>query len=129
MTNEAGCKPRVLLTPFTWGTDVLEYQDKLADMNCEVEVRLVQEIEQAEGPYDLIIQMGLSGDAGKKRGLEYLRNLRRRFNSPILVVSGHYASYALGEVKRCGANDFMERDKVADFVPKVNALLGIKTAG
>jgi|GEM_PF-4272511 len=124
-------KPHVLMAPYTYLPDIIDLHDVLTkEFGCEVSIRSKSEITETSGPYDLVIQMGLDAEEKKELGLEYLRLLRQKFGStPILVISGHDASYALEEVLEHGATDFLARKhEPHEFIRKVKELLQTKTA-
>ncbi len=129
-TTDRGAQPRVLLAPYTTNRDVVDHYAVLSlDLRYLVDVKLNDNV----GEYDLIVQIGLGPDPVKIKGLEYLRALRNYYpTTPILVVSGHDPSYALGEVQRAGADDFLQKtapNEMEEFKRRVQALLKRKTAG
>lgn len=128
--TDAQRAPRVLLAPYTGSKDVVEHFRVLHfEHNFDVDLKLGA---MPHGEYDLIIQMGLGPDPERIKGLSYVRILRNAFpKTPILVVSGHDPSYALEEVRRYGADDFVQKNAPHEmelFMERVRALLTRKTA-
>jgi DNA-binding response OmpR family regulator len=126
-------RPQVLLAPFTGSKYVVEHFEILTfQLDCEVDLTLASS-EKNNGPYDLIVQMGLGPKEDMGKGLEYLCKLRGRFpRTPILVISGNDASYAFEQVRQSGADDYLRRDQpneADEFIAKVRAILKLKTPG
>jgi hypothetical protein len=134
-------QPKVLLAVNTGHRYALQYFDLLRTMGCDAEISSYKndEIEYMKGPYDLIIHMGLGKERTRVAGLEKVRRTSRKLfpGVPLLVLSGHDPSYALGEVRAKGAADFLQCKVVGKprelcpeekevFVEKVRKLLGPK---
>ncbi len=121
---------RVLLAHYTGSKHVVECFEVLyMQLGYYVDIKLLGAIGDQ---YDLIVHMGLGPDEAKLEGLEHVQELRKQFpKTPMLVVSGHNPSYALEEVKRYGADDFLRKNDSGDtteFVRRIEALLQNKPA-
>jgi DNA-binding NtrC family response regulator len=121
-------QPRVLLALYNGYRYALYYFDILLKMGCNPVVTAYDkgEINTKIGmPFDLIIHMGLGDKEDRKAGLEKVSYAAQIFPGvPVLVMSGHDPSYALGEVLRKGAADYLQRpvrDKLAPTQREIDA--------
>lgn len=139
-----GERPRVLLALNTGHRYAMYYFEALLEMGCAPQVTSYtgDEIKHMkEYPYDLLVHMGLGEKEKRLNGLELVQHASELFPGvPLLVISGHHPSYALPEVLRRGAADFLHRPDrleagdrptsadIAEFEERVRHLLRIKGA-
>jgi DNA-binding NtrC family response regulator len=137
-------RQRVLLVLNTGHRYAMHYFEALLDIGCAPEVTSYKgdEIKSKIGcSFEVLVHMGLGDKEERMHGLELVQHANELFPGvPILVLSGHDASYALPEVLRRGAADFLHRpdrsaesnvpsaDDIAEFLRKVQQLLLITGA-
>lgn len=109
---------------------IVHHFEMLLKIGCRPVISsfIKNEVQNVAGTFDLVIQMGLGEKSEHLLGLEHVKWLRKRYaQTPILVISGHDPSYALEQVRRAGATDFLKRTVANEeevFIYKVRELLG-----
>lgn len=137
-------RPQVLLALNTGHRYAMHYFEALIEMGIAPEVTSYtgDEISYMKGrSYEVLVHMGLGEKDERIHGLELVHHANELFPGvPLLVISGHHESYALSEVLRQGAADFLHRPDraseggrpsaadIAEFKVRVGRLLSIKGA-
>jgi CheY-like chemotaxis protein len=96
--------------------------EKLLSRNSEYQIKefehadnVLSEIDQEE-PDLIILDYNLEGpDLTHKNGLQFLKALRLKHNTPVIALSGQTELNVMTSIIRQGANDYISKDD-ADFL-------------